>query len=55
VNCVDIDEVYRDYQHRGAEILQVIADKPWGLREFGVATPEGHNIMFGEDIEASRD
>ncbi|MCH4811865.1 VOC family protein [Vreelandella neptunia] len=51
INCVDIDEIYRDYQKRGAEIFQVIADKPWGLREFGVATPEGHKIMFGEDIE----
>lgn len=50
VNCEGIDEIYRDYQQRGAEIFQVISDKPWGLREFGVATPEGHRIMFGEDI-----
>ena len=53
VNCEDIDEIYRDYQQRGAEIFQVISDKPWGLREFGVATPEGHRIMFGEEIEPS--
>lgn len=51
VNCEGIDELYRDYQQRGAEIFQAIADKPWGLREFGVATPEGHRIMFGQDIE----
>jgi catechol 2,3-dioxygenase-like lactoylglutathione lyase family enzyme len=24
-----------------------IADKPWGLREFGVRTPDGHRIMIG--------
>jgi uncharacterized glyoxalase superfamily protein PhnB len=53
VNCEDIDEIYRDYQQRGAEIFQAISDKPWGLREFGVATPEGHRIMFGEEIEPS--
>jgi len=53
VNCEGIDEIYRDYQQRGAEIFQAISDKPWGLREFGVATPEGHRIMFGEDIEPS--
>lgn len=53
VNCEGIDEIYRDYQRRGAEIFQAISDKPWGLREFCVATPEGHRIMFGEDIEPS--
>lgn len=53
VNCESIDELYRDYQQRGAEIFQTISDKPWGLREFGVATPEGHRIMFGEDIDPS--
>lgn len=50
VNCEGIDELYRDYQQRGAEIFQVIEDKPWGFREFGVATPEGHRIMFGHDL-----
>jgi len=53
VNCVGIDELYTDYQHRGAVIFQPIADKPWGIREFGVATPEGHRMMFGEDIETA--
>lgn len=53
VNCVGIDDLYRDYQQSGAEIFQAISDKTWGLREFGVATPEGHRIMFGEEIEPS--
>ncbi len=51
VNCEGIDELYRDYERRGAEILPGISNKPWGTREFGVMTPEGHRIMFGEDIE----
>ncbi|MGA6098564.1 VOC family protein [Stutzerimonas marianensis] len=50
VNCVGIDEIYSDYQQREAIIFQAISDKPWGMREFGVATPEGHRMMFGEDI-----
>lgn len=50
VNCVGIDEIYGDYQQREAIIFQPISDKPWGMREFGVATPEGHRMMFGEDI-----
>jgi uncharacterized glyoxalase superfamily protein PhnB len=50
VNCEGIDELYAQYQERGVTFIQRIANKPWGLREFGVATPEGHRIMFGQDI-----
>lgn len=50
VNCTGIDDLYARYQQRGAIIFQPLSDKPWGIREFGVSTPEGHRIMFGEDI-----
>lgn len=50
VNCENIDHLYRDYQQRGVIIFQTLSGKPWGLREFGVATPEGHRIMFGQDM-----
>lgn len=53
INCVGIDEIYADYQQREAIIFQPISDKPWGIREFGVATPEGHRMMFGEDISTA--
>lgn len=50
INCTGIDDLYTRYQERGATIFQPLSDKPWGIREFGVATPEGHRMMFGEDI-----
>ena len=25
-------------------------DKPWGMREFGLTTPDGHRIVFGEEL-----
>lgn len=50
VNCDGIDDLYKQYQERGVTFNQTIADKPWGLREFGVETPEGHRIMFGQAI-----
>ena len=25
-------------------------NKPWGLREFGLSTPDGHRIVCGETI-----
>ena len=52
VNCEGIDELYEQYQRRGVKFNQMISDKPWGLREFGVETPEGHRIMFGQEIGA---
>lgn len=47
----DVDEVYDEFVTRGAEIISPIANKPWGIREFGVATPDGHRIVFGQVIE----
>jgi len=50
VNCDGIDELYGQYQARGVRFKQAIANKPWGLREFEVETPEGHRILFGQNI-----
>lgn len=52
VNCEGIDELYEQYKERGVQFNQKISDKPWGLREFGIETPEGHRIMFGQEINA---
>src|SRR3982750_1263506 len=38
----DVDAVYAEFIERGAQILSHIANKPWGIREFTVATPDGH-------------
>lgn len=50
VNCEGIDELFAQYEQRGVQFIQRIANKPWGLREFGVVTPEGHRLMFGQEI-----
>jgi uncharacterized glyoxalase superfamily protein PhnB len=42
------DEVYKEFIERGVSILSPIADKPWGIREFSVVTPDGHRIVFGQ-------
>ena len=52
VNCEGIDELYEQYKERSVQFNQKISDKSWGLREFGVETPEGHRIMFGQEINA---
>lgn len=48
VNCEGIDELYKQYEENGVKFRQEIADKPWGLREFEIETPEGHRVLFGQ-------
>jgi uncharacterized glyoxalase superfamily protein PhnB len=50
VTVAGIDELFREITEKGATLTQPLADKPWGMREFGVRTPEGHRIMFGEEL-----
>ena len=45
-----LDQIYQELSARGAQMLSTPANKPWGLREFGIRTPDGHRIMFGEPI-----
>src|SRR5215470_8513917 len=42
LNTDDADKLYADLVDKHALILQAPADKPYGMREFVVATPDGH-------------
>lgn len=44
----NVDEVYAEFIERGAQILSKIENKPWGIRDFSVVTPDGHRIVFGQ-------
>lgn len=43
----DVDALAADLRARGADLLWGPKDQPWGLREVGVVTPDGHRIVFG--------
>ena len=47
----NVDEVYEELISRGANILSKMENKPWGIREFSVVTPDGHRIGFGQLID----
>ena len=49
-NIEGIDQFYQEVAARGAIVTSRPADKPWGLREFGLSTPDGHRITCGELI-----
>ena len=45
-----LDQFYEEIAARGALVTSEPADKPWGLREFGLRTPDGHRITCGQPI-----
>lgn len=46
----DINSYYSSVQAKGAMISKAIRDEPWGMREFGIVTADGHRIMFASPI-----
>jgi catechol 2,3-dioxygenase-like lactoylglutathione lyase family enzyme len=49
---VDDADAYRaELKAKGVPPLSEIEDKPWGMREFSVRTPDGHRIMIGHAIK----
>lgn len=44
-----IDELYAKVSAAGVEVVKALVTDPWGMREFGVRTVDGHRIMFGEE------
>jgi uncharacterized glyoxalase superfamily protein PhnB len=45
-----LDDYFREISARGALVSSPPQDKPWGLREFGIRTPDGHRITCGEPL-----
>lgn len=43
----DIDAWHAQVTANGADIIKPLRDEPWGMREFGLRTIDGHRIMFG--------
>ena len=47
-NIDKVDEFYDEIVARGALVTSKPSNKPWGLREFHMRTPDGHRITCGE-------
>jgi predicted enzyme related to lactoylglutathione lyase len=48
----DVDEYHRRVQAAKAEVTKSIRDEPWGMREFGLRTQDGHRIMLAGEHKA---
>jgi uncharacterized glyoxalase superfamily protein PhnB len=42
-----IDRFHDEVIAKGAVAIKHLRDEPWGMREFGIRTVDGHRIMFG--------
>ncbi len=55
VTVSDAASLFSEYRAAGVEFTQRLADKPWGMREFGIRTVDGHRIMFGQELRDEGD
>lgn len=46
----DVDAFHRRAVAAGAEVMKAPQDEPWGMREFGLRSPDGHRFMIGQSI-----
>lgn len=46
----DAQALFQSLVRNRVEIWHPLADKPWGMREFAIVTPDGHRIVFGQDL-----
>ncbi len=52
LNVGDADALHGELISRGAVILQAPTDRPHGMREFVIGTPDGHRMMVGQELPA---
>ncbi len=45
----DLDASYRELKSSGANIVEPLEEKPWGLRQFTVADVDGNRFYFHHD------
>ncbi len=51
VQVEGVDELHEELAAKGVEIHYPLGSKPWGMREFGIITIDGHRIMFGQQLD----
>ena len=49
VYCDDVDSTYKALQDNGANIVEDLEDKPWGIRQFTINDLDGNIFYFHHD------
>jgi len=46
----DVDVYHERARAHGAVLVKALRDEPWGMREFGLRTCDGHRIMLASEL-----
>lgn len=46
----DAGKLYESLMTNGVDVIKPLCAEPWGMREFGIRTIDGHRIMFGSPV-----
>ena len=49
----DADRLFAEMKSKGAKIDYGPCTQPYGVREFGIQDPDGHDIGFGQVLESA--
>jgi catechol 2,3-dioxygenase-like lactoylglutathione lyase family enzyme len=52
LEVADVDAYHAAVRAAGAGLCKTLRDEPWGMREFGLVTADGHRIMVGSPAPA---
>lgn len=47
-----VDDYHQRATSAGVEIVKPLRDEPWGMREFGLRTADGHRLMIGSEASS---
>ncbi len=45
-----IDDLHQELLAKQVSVIYPLRNQPWGQREFGIQTIDGHRIMFGQPV-----
>ena len=50
VEVDDVDALHAEWRARGVDCIKPLRDEPWGMREFGIRTVDGHRMLFATAV-----
>ncbi len=51
ISMLGVDAIYAELKAKGVTIVEDIATRPYGMRDFYIADPDGNTIGFGEPVQ----
>jgi len=53
VTVLDAADLFREFSAKSVDFIKPLTDEPWGMREFGLRTMNGHRLMFGQELDSN--